>query len=87
MDVECEWLQKRLALRELKSGGSALEPYETDYLQAMRLKPKQPSSARERFLALLQGHADVDNPSQRLQSCLKAARHQLGRLDVATDGS
>lgn len=81
MDVESDWLQSRLALKELKSGGSLLEPYERDYLDAMRLKRKDPQAALARFQSLVESYGAAEQPAPALQSCLDAAKHQIKRLD------
>lgn len=82
MDVECQSLQKNLALREMMSGGSALEPFEQRFLEAMRLKPKNPAAARVRFLELVElyRNRNGNQSSPKLEMFLDAAQHQLNRL-------
>jgi hypothetical protein len=83
MDVECELLQKRLALAAGLSGGAELEPYERHFLEAMRLAPKQPQVAREKFQSLVDRYSEYRDPSPELKRCLEAANHQLRRLREA----
>ena len=87
MDVECDWLQSRLAFKELKSGGSKLEPYEREFLQAARLREKQPVRAREAFRNFLQEHPKKTEPPVELGKYLEAARHLLWRLGAAQEDS
>jgi serine/threonine-protein kinase len=80
MDVECESLQSRLALRALKSGGEKLEPWEQDLLAAMRKLPKEPHEARQRLEALLAQYGDAAEHTKSVTACLAAARHLLSRM-------
>ncbi len=82
MDVECVWLQKRLALKVLKSGGSRLEPYERELLKALRLRDKDPEAARKGFAELLNQYPLDDSVPPQLRACLDAWRHQLRRLQT-----
>jgi hypothetical protein len=85
MDAECELLQKKLALNELMSGGAKLAPYERHFLEAIRLAPKQPQTAREKFQVLVDRYSEYRDPSPELKRCLEAANHQLRRLPKARD--
>ena len=85
MDVECDWLQTRLALRELKSGGFDLEPYEREFLQAVRLRPRQPDRAREALRKFLEAHPPARTSPKDLEQYREAARHILRRLDGPGD--
>jgi TolA-binding protein len=79
-DVECDWLQSRLALKDLSSGGSRLEPFERQFLLAMRLKSKDPESARAGFRSLVDEYPISAESPDALRVCVEAARHQLVRL-------
>lgn len=80
LDVECNWLQSRLALKELKSGGSKLEPFERNLLDAMRSRTNNPPAAQERLKKFIDEYGPNEQSSPTLQSCLKSARHLLKRL-------
>lgn len=79
-DVECDWLQSRLALKELKSGGSTLEPFERQLLTAMRLKTKDVRAAEKILRDVVRQYGREEQPSRSLQSCLEAADHLLRRI-------
>jgi hypothetical protein len=87
MDVECELLQKKLAISALVSGDATLEPYERHFLEAIRLAPEQPQRAREMFQALVDRYGEYRDPSPELSRCLEAANHQLRRLRGARGGT
>ena len=80
MDVECEQLQSRLALKDLKSGGSKMDALERDLLAAMRLRLKQPDAARAKLEKLLAAHASSAVADEHTTSCLDAARHLWKRM-------
>jgi serine/threonine protein kinase len=78
-DVECDWLQSRLALLALRSGGSQLSDYEEQILSAMRMMPHDRRQAATMLRELLDRFGDQPDPSPSLQACLDAARHLLER--------
>jgi serine/threonine-protein kinase len=80
-DVESDWLQSRLALSELKSGGSQLEPYEQMWLDAMRQKDKRPEAARVIFEEIQSRYGREESPHRDLRDILTATKHQLERLE------
>ncbi|MFV2069441.1 MAG: serine/threonine protein kinase [Pirellulales bacterium] len=80
MDVECAWLQARLALRDLKSGGTKLTPGERDLLAAMRLQTQHLEAARETLEALIVTYENSEEPTETTTICLDAARHLLSRI-------
>jgi serine/threonine-protein kinase len=87
MDVECEWLQKRLALTDLQSGGSKLEPWEADLLAAMRLRVQDPEAAEEALAEFAASYENVADAAPSMVECLQAARHLLKRMQEAAEAS
>jgi len=89
LDGECQWLQKRLAIRALMSGGSKLEPHEKELLAAMRKKPAtQPADPhalqayQQSLRGFLEQYGAAETAAPPLDSYLKAARHLLERSDT-----
>ena len=88
-DGECAWLQKRLALRALMSGGSKLEPHEQALLKAMRKRPDAGSADaaalqqyQDALRAFVTQYGQQQNPSPAMDSYLDAARHLLRRSET-----
>jgi serine/threonine protein kinase len=81
MDVEGDWLAKRLGLRKRKSDGHDLEPFEQQWLDAYRLKNKEPQTARAEFESILTKYGSSTDNSSDLAKVLAAARHQILRLE------
>lgn len=89
MDSECASLQRRLAFRALMSGGSKLEPYEHQLLDAMRQRPEAPVADpqglrqyQEALRAFLAEYGQPEDPSPPLDAYLAAARHLLTRSEA-----
>ncbi len=80
LDVECSWLQSRMALKELKSGGSRLEPFERELLGAMRQRTKDAAAAQDLLKKYVDKYGQEESSSPTLQRCLKSAKHLLKRL-------
>ena len=81
MDAECVRLHKRLVKDSILSGGSALETYEQRFLEAMRLLQKNPAAARVKFRDFVEIYEGTSHAEPELAKFLKAARHQLERLE------
>lgn len=79
-DVDCRWLQSRLALRELRSGGSRLTEYEKQMLQAMRMAEEDPQGAAQLYRQVIEQYGQEEEAPADLRECLDAARHLLSRL-------
>lgn len=84
MDVTCVQLQKQLALNHIKTGGSKLEPCESELLAAMRKLPKYPEEARKRFETLIATYGNSVDPTPAMSNCLEAAQHLLKRIEEST---
>ena len=82
MDVEADWLASRLGLKKRKSDGHDLEPFEQQWLEAYRMKNKEPQTARATFETIVAKYGSSSDASDALTKVLAAARHQLKRLPI-----
>ena len=86
LDVECEWLQSRLALRSLTSGGSRLADFEQEALEAMRALDRNPVDGIVQLRAFMERFETASPQSEPLDNCLTAIRHLLNRsLEASRD--
>ncbi len=78
-DIESGWLKSRLVLRQVRSGGTGLEPYEKSFLEGMSSRESKPDEAIKKFQTLVDEYG-TDSVSGDATKYVAAAQHQLKRL-------